>query len=158
MAAALLLHSKLSASGHLMCKTLSSCCSGPSSPPEPFFSTSGSIQSEDFHTPLPAQPWQLASALGGYLLIVCGVFPRKCPPNPSQAVYKLAPAALATSGTLFAGNYAYLTLSIAFMQVRVACLVLLSSATFWHWVECHRIKSTWLDHPSSTHCSVYRQV
>jgi hypothetical protein len=82
---------------------------------------------------------QLASALGGYLLIVFGVFPRKCPPNPSQAVYKLAPAALATSGTLFAGNYAYLTLSIAFMQVRVACPLFLSSATSRHWVECHRI-------------------
>lgn len=60
---------------------------------------------------------QLTTALGGYMLIVFGVFPRKPLPHPSQALKQLVPAALATSGTLFAGNYAYLTLSIAFMQV-----------------------------------------
>jgi drug/metabolite transporter (DMT)-like permease len=60
---------------------------------------------------------QLATSLGGYLLIVLGIFPRKPLPHPSQALSKLVPAALATSGTLFAGNYAYLSLSIAFMQV-----------------------------------------
>ena len=60
---------------------------------------------------------QLTTALGGYVLIVLGVFPKRPLPRPSQAYRTLIPAALATSGTLFAGNYAYLTLSISFMQV-----------------------------------------
>lgn len=65
---------------------------------------------------------QFTTAMGGCMLVVFGVFPRNPPPHPSQAFYKLVPAALATSGTLFAGNYAYLTLSIAFMQV-LPCLL-----------------------------------
>lgn len=61
---------------------------------------------------------QLTTAAGGYVLTLLGLFPTKPLPHRAQVVTKLVPAALSTSGTLFAGNYAYLTLSVAFMQVR----------------------------------------
>ena len=79
---------------------------------------------------------QLTTALGGCMLVTLGIFPKKPLPNISQAYYQLVPAVLATSGTLFAGNYAYLTLSIAFMQV----LLLLCSPCDTQAVRQHNTK------------------
>jgi hypothetical protein len=61
---------------------------------------------------------QAATALGGVVLVAGNVFPLRPVPAPSQSLRTLVPAIFATAGTLFAGNYAYLRLSLSFMQVR----------------------------------------
>ncbi|KAL6751170.1 hypothetical protein V8C86DRAFT_2784101 [Haematococcus lacustris] len=60
---------------------------------------------------------QVFSALGGYVLVQLGAAQLRPSPPPAFWLGRLAPIILSTAATMFFGNAAYLTLSVAFIQI-----------------------------------------
>ena len=65
---------------------------------------------------------QVASTAAGWLVSLTGVMPIGKRPDATFLVTKLLPVVLCTAGALFFGNFAYLSLSVAFIQLlKVGC-------------------------------------
>lgn len=60
---------------------------------------------------------QVFSALGGWVLVTAGFLPLRPPPSPRFFLTALLPIVASTAATMFFGNYAYLYLSVAFIQI-----------------------------------------
>ena len=58
----------------------------------------------------------------GWLVSLTGFMPVGKRPDAAFLLTKLLPVVLCTSGSLFFGNYAYLSLSVAFIQILKVCV------------------------------------
>lgn len=60
---------------------------------------------------------QIFSAIGGLLIVSLGLLPLRPPPTTKFLLQCLLPIILSTAATMFTGNYAYLFLSVSFIQI-----------------------------------------